>query len=260
MYIFELAYPGTWLDAMDRDKAWQANNLLMLIESQFTEAAVALNLFEVTRSAGRPRTRPEREGDGLAVRDMTLLGNSVGMQQDLTGSEQFERTWYAAQVAFKRGKWEAGNWPSQYIRCQVFMYAKCFVYSIDSISKLITELSKEPGVPPAVSQQRDVLNTLIPALRDVRDSAHHVEDRGRGLDRKKQPLKLKPVDNGVVRVPDGGALLLNCLNGNRFGCTTADGQYGEVEVSAACLSGVRQCIQAIIDSFTWMGPPRHYPD
>jgi hypothetical protein len=52
---------------------------------------------------------------------------------------------------------------------------------------------------------------------------------------------------------------MDALNGNRYGCTTAAGEYGEVEVSAATLAVVHQATQAVITSFQWKGPERHAP-
>ena len=73
---------------------------------------------------------------------------------------------------------------------------------------------------------------LFPDVRGVRNTAQHLEDRSRGLGagRSPRPLVLQPVENFLVNAP-GGALVLDALIGNRFGCTMADGHYGEVEIS-----------------------------
>ncbi len=39
----------------------------------------------------------------------------------------------------------------------------------------------------------------------------------------------------------------------------ADGNYGEVEVSAATMGVVRDRIQGILVALSWSGPRRHYP-
>lgn len=86
-----------------------------------------------------------------------------------------------------------------------------------------------------------------------------MEDRSRGLGRnQKQPLKLKPIKNNMI-YSEGGALVLNSLNGNNYGNTMADGHYGEVEVSIESLIFIRDCIQEIINSLKWKGPKGHYP-
>jgi hypothetical protein len=53
--------------------------------------------------------------------------------------------------------------------------------------------------------------------------------------------------------------VIDALIGNRYGCTTADGEFGEVEVSAETLAVAHQTTQAVINAFQWMGPERHAP-
>ncbi|MHB8825046.1 MAG: hypothetical protein ACYC5T_09470, partial [Thiobacillus sp.] len=59
--------------------------------------------------------------------------------------------------------------------------------------------------------------------------------------------------------PNGGVLILNSLNGNRFGCTMSDGHYGEVEVSAPSLQSLQQLLHDTLSSFNWRGPQQHLP-
>jgi hypothetical protein len=73
------------------------------------------------------------------------------------------------------------------------------------------------------------------------------------------PSALKPVMNTMVHAPGGGVLILNTLNGNRYGSTMEDGSFGEVEVSAQSLDLARSAIQTCIDAFTWRPPPHHVP-
>lgn len=115
------------------------------------------------------------------------------------------------------------------------------------------------GVPAEVGAQTDAFYDALPSLARVRDTAHHPEDRARGLDKKQKPLDLKPIDNKLISAPGGGVLVLDSLNGNRYGCTMADGHYGEVEVSAESLGVVQNCLQSVLNAFTWSGPRRHTP-
>jgi hypothetical protein len=52
----------------------------------------------------------------------------------------------------------------------------------------------------------------------------------------------------------------DALNGNHYGCTTADGEYGEVEVSATTLTIAHETAKAVINAFQWSGPQRHVPN
>src|SRR5439155_8339019 len=102
--------------------------------------------------------------------------------------------------------------------------------------------------------QKESFSQSFPTLREVRNSAQHVEDRIRGLGRGRQPLNLKPVQNQMVNAPAGGVLIVDSLNGNKFGGTLANGEYGEIEVSIASLERVRELVEVLIDSFPWKGP------
>jgi hypothetical protein len=100
----------------------------------------------------------------------------------------------------------------------------------------------------------------FPHLRGVRNSSQHMEDRSRGLGagRNPKPLELKPIDNGLIK-SEGGALVLNSLNGTKYGNTMADGHYGEVDVSPASMEALNAIFQDILNAFTWKGSKCHLP-
>jgi hypothetical protein len=263
MYIFELTYPGTWLEHQDQAVASAIQRLLGLLEDQLTEAAVALNLFE--QACARPPRPPFDEEawrkDGERRREL-----EEGYLQKARSSEPNWPTWQereearqVADVALKREKWTTGTWPWEYEHKLSFLYAKAFLHSVDAISKLLGVLSKEHGLTADVAKYHQRFKASFPDLKGVRDSEQHREDRGRGLDRKGNPLNLKPIDNNMISAPGGGVLALGNLNGNRYGNTLDDGSYGEVEVSPASLREAQVCIQGIIDELAWNGPKRHYP-
>ena len=263
MYIFELTYPGTWLEHQDQEIAWAIQGMLGSLEDQLTEAAVALNLFE--QACARPPRPPLDEEawrkDGERRREL-----EEGYLQKARSGELKWPTWQereearqVADVALKREKWETGTWPREYEHKLSFIYAKAFLHSVDAISKLLDVLSKEPSITADVAKYHQRFKDSFPNLKGVRNSEQHREDRGRGLDRKGNPLNLKPIDNSMISAPGGGILALGNLNGNRYGNTMEDGSYGEVEVSPASLRQAQVCIQGIIDEFAWNGPKRHYP-
>lgn len=70
----------------------------------------------------------------------------------------------------------------------------------------------------------------------------------------------EPIMNEVIHAPGGGALVLNMLNGRKFGCTLADGTFAEVEVSDATTQIVRVAVQAVYDAPPWRpGHRQHEP-
>ncbi|MCV5180175.1 hypothetical protein OFC21_32670, partial [Escherichia coli] len=81
-----------------------------------------------------------------------------------------------------------------------------------------------------------------------------LEDRARGLGagREPKPLNLQPISNTFINAPQG-ALILNNLNGTKFGSTMSDGHYGEVDISPESLSKMQSIVQGVLDSFKWVG-------
>lgn len=137
------------------------------------------------------------------------------------------------------------------------------MYALDSFEKFLRVLKNQPNVPPEISGLHDEIRTAFPDLRDVRNTSQHMEDRSRGIGarRKGQPpqlLELQPIDNELVK-SENGALILNCLNGTKYGNTMADGHYGEVDVSPASMEALRSIFQRLLEAFAWKGPKAHLP-
>lgn len=260
MTIFEIVIPGTWLDYPDRDWTWRIGNLLQSLEKQFFEANAALNLFDQAQAVRFVRPKPEeRERELDRHRE---LEEQVLAELSSTGSEP---TWsdvrFEADIRFKREQWAAGKVPREFEHNLPLIHARSFLYALDGFDKFLGVLVKEEGTPPLLPELRTQFAAAFPHLREVRNTAQHLEDRSRGLGagRKPQPLKLQPVANGFVQAPEGGALILNCLNGTRLGSTMADGNYGEIDVSAATMRFVRATLQNVLNAFSWKGPKRHAP-
>lgn len=88
-----------------------------------------------------------------------------------------------------------------------------------------------------------------------------MEDRVRGLGAEKEPkpIKLKPVNNIHVVAPQG-ALMLNNLFGTKFGCTMADGYYGEVDISTESLAKLQNLIQKFLIPSVGKDQSNTFPD
>ena len=258
MYIAELSYPGTWLDRSDAKWSWRVANVLRDAESPLAETAIALTWFEVEQqksSETQARTEPETDATPF-VQFMARLTEELGPGP--YNAAEFLAMHLRLELEAKREQWKRGVVPDSYQQRFVFMHAKTFLLALDRIDRLFDTLAKMPDVPEAVGQAKQAFDTALPALRGVRNSVAHREDRSRGLGRDGKPLSLKPVDNQLVRAP-GGVLILESLIGNRFGSTMADGEYGEVSVTPASLAAANQLVQMSIEAFRWKGPPYHWP-
>jgi hypothetical protein len=149
----------------------------------------------------------------------------------------------------------------QRVRAQrAILVARAFLYALDAFDKLLGVLAREAGVPAELANWHSKVEDAFPSLRGVRNTAQHLEDRARGLGAGKnpKPLDLKPVQNGFIHAP-GGALILNSLNGSRYGSTMADGHYGEVDVSSESMERLKFILEGVLANFQWRGPKEHLP-
>src|SRR2546427_8244183 len=262
MQVAELTYPGVWIDLPNQQQAHALYSLLLVIEQKVTEASVALNHFEAASAqSGASQTREEWERDAERRRELVSKyeREQVTSPTGYPDSSRYAEVHYQADVEAKREGWLAGLPPHAYQHALPFLYAKAFLYAVDSIGKLLCALSEADGAPAGVAVLKESFSQSFPTFREVRNSAQHVEDRIRGLGRGGQPLNLRPVQNQMVNAPAGGVLIIDSLNGNKFGGTLANGEHGEIEVSVASLERVGDLVQALIDSFQWKGSKRHYP-
>lgn len=277
MHVYEFKYPGMIIVLLDRDTDWVIKGLIDEIESSFTEAAVALNLFEFERQ----RRHEELHRDDAEKRDdPNFLIKKWEEKRDknieLTAKHQakflsegkdpfsYEQTMLIHELVeteLKHEKWNSGVFPQSYEHRIIFIYAKAFVSALDMVGKLMHFLCKDYQniLPQGVFDQKGKFFRLFPQLKDVRDSLQHHEHRGRGLDKNGQPLNIQPGSKGGITTIGSKSLVLNHLNGNKFGTTINDGQFVEIEISDQTLKLVQQCIQELIDSFNWEGHGSNKP-
>lgn len=250
----EIEYPGTWIDFSTNELSWEIKNIISLIETSFTEATIALSFFDDEKSKNQYDIS-KSYFEALSLVKQELIEKAQPLNKETMFLYNYEET----EMKAKRKLWEMGFVPNTYSSSLVFIYAKTFLFSIDNIYKLIGSLCKYENIPNKILEVKSLFQIEFPDLIEVRNSAHHVEDRGRRLGKRAIPLDLKPIDNNMIK-SSGGTLIMSCLNGNKYGNTMADGFYGEVEVSLHSLNFVRDCIQKIINSFTWKGSKSYYPN
>jgi hypothetical protein len=80
-----------------------------------------------------------------------------------------------------------------------------------------------------------------------------VDERAVGKAYKKA-IQLQPIVRSEIHAPNGGAMVIGSLFGNRFSCTMADGTLGSVEVSPESLKATQQIIQNLLDALPWRSP------
>lgn len=260
MLVFEIVTPGTWLDYDDKDWSWKIKNQLQSLESQFFEANTALNLF-VDAQSFRPSFTDRNNNVRDSLRRSEIQRAVEQERGEFSSREDWDAVRFEADVRFKREKWSNGGVPREFEYNLPFIYARAFLYAIDAFEKFLGVLAKETNVPEEVAKLHAKVHEEFPQLRGVRNSAQHLEDRARGLGAGKspQPLDLKPITNNLINAPGGGVLALNCLNGSRFGCTMADGHYGEIDVSSESMQRLQRILESVLQTFKWRGSKQHAP-
>jgi hypothetical protein len=127
---------------------------------------------------------------------------------------------------------------SKYTASLMSVYARSFVFSLDSISKMLKVLGEHPQAPHAVQKPISEYCSMFGKLRHIRDSLAHIEDRGRALTKKGEPLSSK-------------VIILGSFNESRFEFTGNDGNCYGVDISESTLLSAHQILQAVIDAYAW---------
>lgn len=255
MWIFELVRPGTWLELPDQDNKMDIETILLYLQTEFFEANLALNLF--SQAIQRLPVPSQDEWEAVNRRRSEIR---QALEAELENSDQGEIS-FQTDVILKHEQWQNGKVPSLFENRKVFIYAKAFLSALDTFGKFLGVLEGISGVPAEeISSIHVDFNQHFPDLRKVVNSNRHKEDRSRGLGvSKNSKMVLQPIQNDFIHAPAGGVLLLDTLNGSRYGNTTADGIYGEVDVSRDSMEKLQSILQRIYNSFSWKGAREHLP-
>jgi hypothetical protein len=260
MFVFEFITPGIWLDYEDQTWAFKIRNQIRSLESQFFEANTTLNLF--IRNSKPHQIEMSRENWEHDSNRKSEIKLAIEEERKYTNStNDWDAIQFETEIRFKREQWSLGRTPKEFEHNLSFIYARSFLYALDAFEKFLGVLAKEPGVPGQLADIHKRMEVAFPHLRGVRNTAHHLEDRARGLGagQNPKPLDLKPITNNFVSAPSGGVLILNSLNGSRYGSTMSDGHYGEIDVSPESMQHLQKILEEVLQSFQWRGPKQHSP-
>jgi hypothetical protein len=259
MVVLELEMPGTWLDGIPAETSREITGLISLIWSSLADAALSLTYFDQVigfPTVHRERWEQDRQEEMEATRrvEATLLQDSSGWDRPL-----MEAARHVALTEVRRARWAGGRLPDTYSHRLPFLHARSFVTALEGVRKALAVMQTLPHVPSTLQDVVDRLDTDLGLMKHIRDAIQHGEDRVRGKDRRNKPILLLPVDNSAVSAPHGGVLIYDQLNGRRFGCSLADGSFGEVDISIETAMRVRDAVQDVINTLVWTGPRDHVP-
>lgn len=133
-------------------------------------------------------------------------------------------------------------------------YAKSFVFALDSIGKILTQLAKlseSEDIPTTIVDIKDEFYAHFTDLTSLRNSFHHYEDRSQG-NAFGNKINIQEANHEVFEQPTK-FLMLGTFSGNKYSCTGADGNLASIEISEENLVKAVEFIQKAINLFTWTG-------
>lgn len=265
MYIFELIKPGTWLAGEDREFNWKIQKILTDLESCFYEANTSLNLFqhqlEQQNAYYNSELNPtfDKEKWQCELNREREIEDNICRKTGLNSFTDREEVRFLVSTQIKKEKWENGNMPRDLFSPIILIYAKSFIYALDTIEKFLRGLKQIEGTPEQCNEIHTQMIQSFPTLTKIRNTTQHIDERSQGIGTNGKKMKLHPIESDFIK-SDGETLVLSSLFGNKFGCTLGNGHYGEIEVSPESLVKLRDIIQLTFDSFTWIGPKQHLPN
>ena len=259
---------GTWLEGLDLDEnaSREVDTLRSVMADRVLDAVLSLAMFE--QASGRA---PSALDEGAWERDRTAERAreeelAAEDPRDFTAPDYGEWRMKLSEQARRdvvRAKWSAGELPQEYERRLPFLHARTFLTSLAQLGRALHALAQlDTGeAQDEIAAARDAFEDALPALKPVRDSVEHAEDRMRGLDKRSTKMTLAPITNSAIHAPGGGVLVGDMLTGRHFGCTVEDGTYAEIEVSDATVEVARAAVQRVYDALPWRthGYPRYIP-
>lgn len=260
MIIFELTKPGNRIiQSDDTHNNFEFDSLIMHLIGTFYEANIALNLYLGEKENSQLYFQKEREYWDTDSELKSQIRNKIELKYpDNKKFKNYDEIRYKVELEFKRSIWKRGRVPADLKHKLIFIHAKNFLFALDNFEKQFKKLLKDKLTPESCNPLYDKLTEAFPKLTELRNSAHHQEDRIRG-EKYGKKIDLKPISNGLIHAPQGGALVINSLNGNNYGSTLGDGTFGEVEVSIESMSKLQSILQEFINLLKWEGSKEHLP-
>lgn len=251
-----IRYPGHTLALADAQTSAELSLVLLNFEIELSNAIVSYNLREAFRAQlanVQSREDWERERD----RRMAILMLLPGFHE---GGEARQRAMCEAEAMLRAEQFDAGIIPRPYLFIVPSLFEREYIFAVHTIRELlsravgdvnaaikrgaVTEESLSPS-RAALNAARKAIDERLPDLGSVRDTLHHMEDRGRARDKNNESLSL---DSGILNLgmglPEEHRTVLN------------SGREGGVEISGQVLRSVAEHIQAVISALPWTGAPR----
>ncbi len=125
-----------------------------------------------------------------------------------------------ADLMTRRLEWAKGSLPRSYTQALVTIYAHAVIYALDGIEKSLCQLARVPCLSDTardgIAAAHQAFTAALPDVRLVRDSAHQLEDRARGMARNGRELDYQPIAHDAINAPAGHhVLMMSALSGTQ---------------------------------------------
>lgn len=261
MKVFPLRYPGQWPANMEGEQSARVKAGFVDLEFQLASAAVGLELFKLAVTSNLDRIQ-DRQGETRWINRRRELEEALRLSdhQDrpcpLSNREDELRAVASIRVLEERAA--SGDWPLSYESQLPIIHAHTVLFALDGVRRMLSIMADQ-GVSPGIGTALKDFDARLPQLTQVRDSAHHREDRSRGMKKGNKPLNLKPVVTGGIHAPHGGALVIAGLANESLQYTGADGETYLLPITDQTVKDAADAIQAAINSLPWSGHPYVVP-
>jgi hypothetical protein len=243
--IISVSLPGSWIQipkstqrtdieaasgenvtgALDSQWDRDALTLVRTLASTFEESNLALILFEDAHAAWRSewtRLRSEIDAPRKAFRHR---------QEDESRIEQ-----------------NAGL-PLNMLRMAMHLHARSFLFGLDRFSKLLDTQAATEHAPVEVKGLPAEFEAAFPDVLELRNSAHHPEDRILWRGRRKRDKTFDRLPAGYLAT-DG---LAESEEGHLYMATMVDGTQGRLLVGTPTLHSLADLLQRAMRPWTWVG-------
>lgn len=258
MVIFDIVRPGSWLETDDKDWRFRITAIIDQLSSTFFEANIALNKFtelndnQITSHEERLANFYRNSKRYSEIRE--LICEETGLNEIKDARELH----FLTERKFNIERWTNGELPETFKSYERNIYAKAFLFALDTIFETLKKLAGEPGVPDSVREICNDALGLFPDLREIRNSAHHLEDRVRFVGDHGKPIRIKPFETTTVK-STGKTMVIGMIEGCNYGFTKGDGKFGSIPVSPETLSKIQKVVQDVYEAFKWKGTKEHMP-
>jgi hypothetical protein len=253
-----LVFPGSELDLPQDETRGRIDSLLVLLGNSLTEAALSLGLYIDTHQRERGdmaaeiarayQDREERLSINRRIREE--LGSPANLSPEQITYMELEVRKRRLQAAFDRGQA-----PIAYAHQLPFVHAKSFLNAIWMIKSVFFQGKQLGPIAQQSTKADDAIVAAIPALKDVRDSASHADERIQRLAKGRPiPVSMQPLSPSITI-----GFIVDSLINHNITYTSADGRHGQVPVTRDTFDLCVRVSQDFINELPWRGYQRLQP-